>query len=52
MSVSWSVGHHFEEQPATDPTYYETVDELGVVHCKPFQTRKGRRWHSGRMELI
>lgn len=36
MSVSWAVGHHLEEQPATDPTYDETVDELGIAHAQPF----------------
>jgi hypothetical protein len=35
MWVSWSVGHHFEEQPATNPSHYETVNELGVGHAQP-----------------
>ena len=29
---SWSVGHHFEEEPATDPSHYETVNELCIGH--------------------
>jgi hypothetical protein len=35
MWVSWSVGHHFEPQPAGHPSHDETVDELGVGHAQP-----------------
>ena len=35
MWESWSVGHHFEPEPATDPAHYETVNELGVGHAQP-----------------
>lgn len=29
---SWSVCHHFEEEPATDPSHYETVNKLCIGH--------------------
>jgi len=35
MSVSWSVCHHFEVEPAGHPADNETVDELGIGHAQP-----------------
>jgi hypothetical protein len=32
MLEASSVCHHFEEQPAADPSHYETVDELCIGH--------------------
>jgi hypothetical protein len=35
MSVSWSVRHHFEVEPAGHPADNETNYELGVGHAQP-----------------
>jgi hypothetical protein len=35
MSVSWSVRHHFEVEPAGHPANNKTDYKLGVGHAQP-----------------